>query len=213
MIGVQTEQMRDLDKALADIIAIRSQLAAGTAFAGYGPAAIAATAGVALITAILQYVWLADPTHHPLTFLSGWALAALLSSAMILTEMVARSRRHHSGLADAMIHQAVEQFLPAAVAGVLLALMLWKFAPESLWLLPGLWQVLVSLGVFASVRSLPRTVAFAGAWYFVAGFTVLLIASQSHALSPWTMGLPFAIGQSLMAAILYFASGVSDVEE
>jgi hypothetical protein len=96
---------------------------------------------------------------------------------------------------------------------VLLAFVLWKFAPEQLGLLPGLWQVLVSLGVFASVRGLPRTVALAGAWYFVAGFTVLLIASQTHALSPWTMGLPFVIGQSLMAAILYFASGESDVEE
>ena len=57
-MGVQTEEMRDLDKALADIIAIRSQLAAGTAFAGYGPAAIAATAGVALVTAAAQYLWL-----------------------------------------------------------------------------------------------------------------------------------------------------------
>jgi hypothetical protein len=132
---------------------------------------------------------------------------------MLLSEMIARSRRHHSGLADAMIHQAVEQFLPSAVAGVLLAIVLWKFAPEALWLLPGLWQVLVSLGVFASVRSLPRTVAFAGAWYFVAGFTTLLIASQSHALSPWTMGLPFVIGQSLMATIIYFASGETDAEE
>jgi hypothetical protein len=138
-MGVQTEEMRDLDKALADIIAIRSQLAAGTAFAGYGPAAIAATAGVALVTAAAQYLWLHDPTYYPLTFLFGWALAALLSGAIILTEMIARSRRHHSGLADAMIHQAVEQFLPAAVAGTLLAVVLWKFAPESLWLLPGLW--------------------------------------------------------------------------
>ena len=111
-----------------------------------------------------------------------------------------------------MIHQAVEQFLPAGIAGLLLAVVLWKFAPETLWTLPGLWQVLVSLGVFASVRSLPRSVALAGAWYFVAGFIVLVLASQSHALSPWTMGLPFAIGQSLMAAILYFASGDADVE-
>jgi hypothetical protein len=210
---VQTEEMRDLDKALADIIAIRSQLAAGTAFAGYGPAAIAATAIVALVTTLLQYVLLADPTHHPLTFLFGWALAALLSSATILTEMIARSRRHHSGLADAMIHQAVEQFLPAGIAGVLLAVMLWKFAPETLWMLPGLWQILVSLGMFASVRSLPRTVAFAGAWYFIAGFVVLVIASHSHALSPWTMGLPFVIGQLLMATIIHFASGEGDVEE
>jgi hypothetical protein len=67
--------------------------------------------------------------------------------------------------------------------------------------------------VFASVRSLPRSVAFAGAWYFVAGFTVLLLASQTHTLSPWAMGLPFAIGQSLMATILYFASGDLDVED
>ncbi len=205
--------MRDLDKALADIFAIRSQIAAGTAFRGYGPAAVAATSGVALITTILQFLWLDDPTGHPVAFFSGWVAAALVSGAMIWIEMQARSRRHHSGLADAMIHQAIEQFLPAGVAGVLLAVMLWKFAAETLWMLPGLWQVLVSLGVFASVRSLPRTVAFAGAWYFFAGFGCLLLASQSHALSPWTMGLPFVFGQLLMAAILHFASGESDVEE
>ena len=205
--------MQDLDKALADIGAIRSQIAAGTAFRGYGPAAMAATGCVALATSVLQFALLDDPTGHPLTFLFGWVAAALLSSGLIWIEMQARSRRHHSGLADAMIHQAVEQFLPAGVAGLLLAVMLWKFAPETLWLLPGLWQVLVSLGVFASVRSLPRSVALAGAWYFMAGFTVLLLASQSHALSPWTMGLPFAIGQSLMATILYFATGDNDAEE
>jgi hypothetical protein len=205
--------MRDLDKALADIFTIRSQIAAGTAFRGYGPAAVAATGGLALATAFVQFLWLDDPTGHPLIFFAGWAAAALVSGGMIWTEMQARSRRHHSGLADAMIHQAVEQFLPAGTAGVLLAVLLWKFAPEALWMLPGLWQVLVSLGVFASVRSLPRTVALAGAWYFVAGFATLLLASQSHALSPWTMGLPFVIGQLLMAAILHFASGDVDVED
>jgi hypothetical protein len=205
--------MRDLDKALDDILAIRSQLAAGTAFRGYGPATIATTGGIALLTAVLQSLWLANPTAQPLAFLASWAAAALLSAILIWIEMRARSQRHHSGLADAMIYQAVEQSLPAGVAGVLLAFMLWKFAPEALWMLPGLWQLLVSLGIFASVRSLPRTVALAGAWYFVAGFAVLLLASQTHALSPWTMGLPFAFGQLLMAALLYFASGEQDAED
>jgi hypothetical protein len=205
--------MRDLDKALADIIAIRSQLAAGTAFRGYGPATMAATSVVALATSILQHLFLADPAAEPLIFLLGWAAAAVVSLAMIGIEMGARSRRHHSGLADAMIHQAVEQFLPAGIAGILLAVLLSKFATEALWMLPGLWQVLTSLGVFASVRSLPRTVALAGAWYFMAGFAVLLLASTTHTLSPWTMGLPFAIGQALMAAILYFASGEADAED
>lgn len=205
--------MRDLDKALADIFAIRSQIAAGMAFRGYGPAVVAATGGLALITTVFQFLWLDDPTGHPLIFFSGWAATALVSGGMIWIEMQARSRRHHSGLSDAMVHQAVEQFLPAGVAGALLAVMLWKFAPETLWMLPGIWQVLVSLGVFASVRSLPRTVALVGAWYFVAGFTSLMLASDSHALSPWTMGLPFVIGQLLMAAVLHFASGDVDVED
>jgi hypothetical protein len=49
-------KMRDLDKALADIFAIRSQIAAGTAFRGYGPATVAATGGLALLTALLQFL-------------------------------------------------------------------------------------------------------------------------------------------------------------
>jgi hypothetical protein len=204
--------MPDLDKALADILAIRNQIAAGTAFQGYGPSAVAATAVVALVTAVLQFLLLDDPAAHPLSFLFGWTAAAVVSASLIFVEMRARSQRHHSGLADAMVQQAVEQFLPAAVAGALLAVMLWKFAPETLWLLPGLWQILVSVGIFASVRTLPRNVALVAAWYFVAGFTVLLIGSLHHALSPWTMGLPFVIGQLLMAALLYIASEDPDVE-
>src|SRR3982074_672173 len=137
--------MRDLDKALADIFTIRSQIAAGTAFRGYGPATVAATGGLALLTALFQFLWLVDPTVLGLAFFSGWAAPAVVSGAMIWIEMLARSRRHHSGLADAMIHQAVEQFLPARVARAAMAAALWKFAPETLWPLPGLSQVLVSL--------------------------------------------------------------------
>jgi hypothetical protein len=205
--------MRDLDKALADIFAIRSQIAAGTAFRGYGPAAIAATGGLALMTAVAQFLWLDDPNGQPVIFFAGWAATALVSACIIGVEMRARSRRHHCGLADAMVHQAVEQFLPAGAAGALLAVMLWRFAPETLWMLPGLWQLLVSLGISASARSLPRSVMLGAAWYFVAGFVTLMLASQNHALSPWTMGLPFVGGQLLMAAILHFASGERDGED
>jgi hypothetical protein len=205
--------MRDLDKALADIGLIRGQIAAGTAFLGYGPAAIAASGGFALLTILGQHVWLDDPNGHPTVFFATWIATACASAGLVWVEMRARSRRHHHGLADAMLHQAVEQFLPAVAAGIALALMLWRCAPEVLWMLPGLWQVLVALGVFASIRTLPRGVVLGGAWYFVAGFGSLLLASESHALSPWTMGMPFVIGQFLIAALLRFAPGVADDEE
>uniref|UniRef100_UPI0019530037 hypothetical protein n=1 Tax=Klebsiella pneumoniae TaxID=573 RepID=UPI0019530037 len=67
--------------------------------------------------------------------------------------------------------------------------------PEAFWMLPGLWLILVGLGIFSSLRSLPRSVALAGAWYVLAGLVVLVIQSASHGLSPWIMGLPFALGQ------------------
>ena len=201
--------MRDLDKALADISAIRSQIAAGTAFRGYGPAVVAATGGLALITAVFQFLWLDDPTGHPLIFFSSWAATAFVSGGMIWIEMQARSRRHHSGLSDAMILQAVEQFLPVGVAGASLAVVLWKFAPETLWMLPGLWQVVFSLGVFASCRSLPRGMFAVGVWYLVAGLVTLAVSSSAP-FSPLAMAVPFGIGQFLMAFVIWRATGEHD---
>jgi len=205
--------MPDLDKALSDISAIRSQIAAATAFRGYGPAALAATGGFALVTAIAQAALLSDPTGHVLLFFGSWIATALLSAALIGIEMHGRSHRLHSDLADAMIVHAIEHFLPAAVAGALLLIVFARFVPEGLWMLPGLWQVLVSLGIFASVRSLPRGVALGGAWYFIAGFAALWLASGNHALSPWTMGLPFVIGQSLIAVILHLSASPDENDE
>ena len=62
----------------------------------------------------------------------------------------------------------------------------------------------------AAVRSLPRAISLVGAWYFVAGVGVLIISSLDQNLSPWSMGLPFAVGQLLMAATLYLTSGEYD---
>jgi hypothetical protein len=204
--------VQDLHKALADIGSIRQQVAAGTMFRGLGPAVIAITGVLAAATATAQSIWLDDPTSQPLLFLATWALTAVAGAALIGAEMIARTRRHHGGLADAMLMNAVEQALPAGVAGLAIALVLVQLAPETLWVLPGLWQVLVGLGIFASVRSLPRAVAWAGTWYVGAGIVVLALSTQTQALSPWAMGLPFVVGQLLLAAILHFAFGAGDGE-
>ncbi len=202
--------MRELDKALADIGTIRSQIAANTTFRGLGPGALMATGAVALATSAAQAVLLVDPTAHPVQYFAGWVAAAALSAVIVGLEMLTRSRRHRSRLADAVIHNAIEQFLPSAVAGIFLGVLFALFAPSTNWLLPGLWQVLTGLGIFASARSLPGPIRVVGGWYFLAGFCVLVVSSQTHALSPWAMGLPFAAGQALAAAIFHFSSGDSD---
>ena len=205
--------MRDLDKALADILEIRTQLAAGTAFRGYGPGAVAITGVSALATATAQSLWLADPAADPMLFFSGWIGAAILSVAIVGTEMVARTRRHHAGLADEMLFVAIQQFLPSAAIGVLLLITLSRFAPDTVWMLPGLWQILVGIGIFASLRTMPRAFVLGGVWYVVAGFIVLALAAESRELSPWLMGIPFGIGQLLIAGVLRIACGDDNEQE
>ena len=87
--------MPDLDKALADITAIRSQLARGTEFRGYGPMTVAATGVLAVLAGALQALWLPDPAANPSAYLALWVATAALAVALIGIEMVARSRRIH----------------------------------------------------------------------------------------------------------------------
>jgi hypothetical protein len=100
---------------------------------------------------------------------------------------------------------AVEQFLPSAAAGALITLVLVRYVPLALWMLPGLWQIIFSLGVFSSCRFLPRPVAAAGAWYLLTGLTCIALA-DNRALSPWAMGIPYGAGQLLVAGILLFTT-------
>jgi len=116
--------------------------------------------------------------------------------------MYTRTRRMHSGLSDEMIHMAVEQFLPAVGTGVLITIALVRFVPAVFWMLPGLWQVIFSLGIFSSCRFLPRPMISAGAWYLLTGL-VCISFGDSRALAPWTMGLAFGAGQLLVAGILF----------
>jgi hypothetical protein len=198
--------MSDLDKALGDISSIRRQMARATEFRGYGPATLAATGGFALLAATVQALWVPDPANHASAYLSIWIGTAVFSAALIGTQMHTRSHRVHSGLADEMIRMAVEQFLPSAAAGVLLTIVLVRCVPQDLWILPGLWQVIFSLGVFSSCRFLPRPMVAAGAWYLLAGL-VCIAFGDNRSLSPWAMGIPYGAGQLLVAAILLFATG------
>jgi hypothetical protein len=204
--------MRDLERALNDIQAMRSQIALGTEFRGYGPAAFATTGVLGALAALLQSLWIENPAAEILAYLGLWIATALLSAVIIGIDVVTRSRRVHSGLADKMVQSAAEQLLPAAVAGGLLTVVLVRYAPQSLWMLPGLWQIVLSLGVFAACRMLPAPLFAVAVWYLGTGLACLAFASDAHALSPWAMGLPFGIGQLLTAALIYLV-GLRDAEK
>jgi hypothetical protein len=197
--------MTDLHKALGDISSIRRQMAHSTQFRGYGPATLAATGVIALLAASSQSMWLPDPANHIPAYLDIWISTALLSAALTGVQMYTRTRRIHSGLSNEMLHMAVEQFLPAAGAGLLITIAIVRFVPAVFWMLPGLWQVIFSLGIFSSCRFLPRPMIAAGTWYLLTGL-VCIALGDNRALAPWTMGLAFGAGQLLVAGILFVAT-------
>jgi hypothetical protein len=200
--------MKELQQALSEIHSIRTQVAHGTEFRGYGPASIAASGILALLVAAVQTQWMAKPAKADIAIWLGvWAGTAVVSVLLTGLETFARARRVHVGFAREMVQSAVTQFLPAVMVGFLLTVVMMRVAAEECWMLPGLWELIFSLGVFASCRFLPRQMFAVGVWYLAAGLFCLAAGSAARALSPWMMGIPFGVGQLLVAAVLQFRYG------
>jgi hypothetical protein len=200
--------MKELREALSEIHSIRSQVARGTEFRGYGPASIAVSGFLALLVAAAQAQWMTKSAPADLMIWLGvWVGAAAVSVLLTGIETFARARRVHVGLAREMVQSAVAQFLPAVMVGFLLTVVMVRTAAQECWMLPGLWELIFSLGVFASCRFLPRQMFAVGVWYLAAGLFCLAAGSATRTLSPWTMGIPFGVGQLLVAVVLQFGYG------
>ncbi len=194
----------DLREALTQISEIRRQVARTAVFRGYRAMPVAFSGFLALAAAGFQVLFIPEPLENVPAYLTLWLGAAVVSALAAGVEMVLRQRSLASVHGRRIAWLAVEQFLPALVAGALLTFVLTFSAPESLWMLPGLWQILFSLGIFASYRLLPRPVFGVALFYLTTGVFSLLLARDNAALSPWAMGLPFGLGQLYAAAVLYW---------
>jgi hypothetical protein len=194
----------ELRDALVQIAEIRQQVARTEMFRGYRALPVAFSGLLALTAAGLQPLLVAEPVQNLPAYLALWLGAALLSVLATACAMAGRLRRTTSPLEREKLFLAIAQFLPSVVAGAMLFLVFVRFAPESVWLLPGLWAMLFGLGIFASARFLPGAMIWVGVYYLLAGaFSAALYQAES-ALSPWAMAVPFAAGQLLAAAILYW---------
>jgi hypothetical protein len=193
----------ELREALTQITEIRLQLARTEVFRGYRAMPVAFSGVVAVVAAVLQVATIADPLAQIGPYLVLWIGAAMISGMAAGLEMVVRARNAGTPLTRELTWLALEQFSPCLVAGALVTIVLVRTAPESAGLLPGLWQVIYSLGIFASCRLLPRATFWVAVFYLGSGLAVLSLAHGEAALSPWAMGLPFGVGQLLAAVILY----------
>jgi hypothetical protein len=193
----------ELRQALAQVSEIREHLARTEVFRGYRSLTIGFSGVVGLVAAGVQAAWLPRPTERLGAYLALWVGAAAINLTVVGVEIWYRALMARMSLSRRTTIFAIEQFVPSLVAGGLATLVIVGGAREAVWMLPGLWALVFSLGIFASCRLLPRAVSIAGVWYLVGGVLALALGQGAASLSPWSMGILFGGGQLLTALILH----------
>ncbi len=198
-----------LREALSQIDEIRQQMARTELFRGYRSLTVGLSGASALAAAALQ-PYLVRPESQLRDFLGLWLLVAAANLLMAAVQLWRRVRLANSRLARQATLLAAEQFLPSILVGAVVTLCLYRYAPDAAWMLPGLWSLIYSLGIFASYRLLPRQVAWVGMYYVVTGAACLIWGQGAQALASWQMALCFGGGQIFGAAVLYWTLERSD---
>ena len=194
----------ELRDALTQIAEIRTRMAETERFRGYRAAPIALSGLIAVVAGLVQARMNLDPAQNLSGYLTLWVSSAVIAAAIAGSGIWLRFHGGIDRLAREMTWLAVGQFAPCLGAGALVTLAIVKQAPEHAALLPGLWQVFFSLGVFASCRLLPKAIVLVGVFYLAAGVYNITHADRSSAFAPWAMAIPFCLGQLGTAAVLYW---------
>lgn len=192
----------ELRDAIEQISTIRTQLAATERLRSLRAIPVALSGVLAILAALLQPTWVADPLAEPSGYLLLWCGAAAVSGTVAGLVVLRRVRRCPSALTAANARLAATQFAPSLLAGAVVTWFVASRLPQHLWLLPGLWQLLFGLGNLAAYRLLPAAAVSVGVLFLASGTCCLWFGER--ALDPWAMGLPFAVGQFALAAILWW---------
>jgi len=192
--------MTDIDSALNDINRIRDRLAASTRFEGFAPKLVALTGAFAFLLAGWQ--GRSDDAN-----LFVWILLALVCALMLGVEAIVRARALHRAMADRLINSTLQRLAPVGLAGAIAGAVILLKLPEHARLLPGLWQLLMAVGICAALGNLPPAMRWPAAFYFMTGTISLAISGDASIDVAWMMGLPFGIGQLVVAVTLYVSSG------
>lgn len=198
--------MSELHEALSQIREIRTRIESTQAFRGYRAVPTAVSGVFALAAAFAQHLWI--DTGDLRSYVWLWVGCALASMALAGIAMAVHCTQSASPLTRARSLLAIAKLGAPLAVGALITWILVRTAPEAGWVLPGLWQLLFALGLFASASLLPRAILGVALFYVATGAFVLALGPR--ALAPSSMGVPFAVGQVAAAMILALSRESSD---
>jgi hypothetical protein len=197
----------ELHEALTEIATIRRQIALAEQFRGYRALPVALGAVAAFAAVVAQPLLVPEPAQDFFGYLRLWISVAVVAGLLPVVDVCVRHRicfrlGRGRSLQASLIRLACEQFAPCVVVGGLLTVVIGCYAAEVRWMLPGLWAVVFSLGLFASYRLLPTPILLVAIWYLLTGCLCLGFGQATAGLAPWTMALTFGVGHAATAVVL-----------
>lgn len=191
----------DINSAFKQISDIHKHLSKSEIFRGY-PAITVLFAGItAFVSAFLQSFIKNKISDE--TFIIQWMIVAGIIVLVVAIEILINYFTKDSNFQKRQMMLVFLQFVPSLTAGLLIAVIFLKYEVSSLKLLPGIWAILFSMGIFSMRPYLARLVGYVGLFYLLAGCVLLCIAPLDMSLSPWAMGVVFGTGHIFAAYALY----------
>lgn len=183
--------------ALAQVRALR-QLVDRQRFTGYSGPVRMATAGVALLATLVLASGRVPMTAE--VHLAAWGVvfaAALLMDYSALLYWFLNDPK--VGREWRRLKPALDVVPPLLVGGVLTLAVILR---QEYDLLFGIWMCLFGLANFTSRHVLPRSMAYVGMFYMVAGALCLVVPGVTFT-NPWPMGLVYGLGEFMGGWILH----------
>jgi hypothetical protein len=192
----------DLTNALERIEEIHAQIAKGEVFRGYRPIPVAIAGAIGLLAGWFQPRIVASGDDGT-AFLWYWLCVAALNVALIGGVVGAAHLRERDPFARRHTRRVVGQFVPCLAAGAAVSLSFAALDPGFVRLLPGLWALLIGLGIFASRPYLARATGWVALFFLLAGTALLVFPTADLARLGTLHGTVFGVGLLGAAGVLH----------
>ncbi len=195
LINMKTQKV---ENQLAEIYA---QISKTELYQGFKARPVAITGLSGLVAALLQPYWV-EP-QQIVMFVNFWVFIAIVNLTFIGSILGYRYLYLESDWERTKTRNMLMQFGPCLFAGALVTSVS-NFNPDLIAYLPGLWSLILALGILAARPYLSNHLFWNVMYYLVAAMVLFWLAQNELSLQPWGMGLTFGLGQLLCAAIIYW---------
>lgn len=186
--------------ALGQIAHIHEQLAKAEIYRGFHPQCVLLSGLLGLVAAAIQPLLVGD---EPLEFVRFWLMAAAVCGTAGVSATVHAYFVRDDEFARRRTWRVGVQFAPCVAAGLLVTVLLPRVSASAVTVLPGLWEILFGLGVFAARPYLPRATGWVGLFYLACGALLLAAAPGDLTRAGWAVAGVFAAGQFATAWVLH----------